>query len=69
MRPMKPRPGAQLLTVKAAACEYGLPEGMLRDLVHGGELRAIQPPGKRRIFIVRQDLLAKLDQWVVPTIP
>jgi hypothetical protein len=65
MRPTNHRRGAKLMSVKAAEEEYGLPAGLLRDLIKRGELHAVQPPNVRRIYIVRDDLEQKLGRWQV----
>jgi len=44
MRRSTIRPGAKLISVKAAAEEYGLPTALLYDLIKRGELTAVQPP-------------------------
>ena len=59
------RPGAKLISVKAAAEEYGLPAALLYDLIKRGELTAVQPPNVRRVYIVRSDLEQKLGSWQV----
>lgn len=59
------RPNAKLLTIAHAEQEYGLPGALLRDLIHRGELTAIQPPNIRRVFVVRADLERKLEVWRV----
>jgi hypothetical protein len=65
MRGTTIRPGAKLISVKAAEQEYGLPGALLRDLIKRGELTAVQPPNVRRIYIVRADLEQKLGSWHV----
>ena len=60
MRRSTIRPGAKLISVKAAAEEYGLPAALLYDLIKRGELPAVQPPNIRRIYIVRAGLEQKL---------
>jgi len=65
MKATAPRPNAKLLTIAQAAQEYGLPAALLRDLVHRGELAAVQPPEIRRMFIVRADLDQKIAAWRV----
>ena len=57
------RPNAKLLTIAQAEREYGFPAALLRDLIHRGQLAAVQPPDIRRMFIVRADLERKLEQW------
>jgi hypothetical protein len=59
------RPGAKLISVKAAAEEYGLPAALLYELIKRGELTAVQPPNVRRIYIVRADLEQRLANWQV----
>jgi hypothetical protein len=65
MRRSITRPGAKLISVKAAAEEYGLPAALLYDLIKRGELPAVQPPNIRRVYIVRADLEQKLGNWQV----
>ena len=55
----KPR----LLGLKEAATELGLSIWTLRDLVGSGAIRAVQPPGVRRILIDRRDLEKAIDAW------
>ena len=57
------RPHAKLISVKQAEAEYGLPAALIRDLIHRGDLAAMQPPNIRRVFVVRADLERKLDLW------
>jgi hypothetical protein len=68
MRPTTIRPGTKLISVKAAAEEYGLPAALLRDLIKRGELTAVQPPNVRRIYIVRADLEQRLGRWQVASL-
>jgi hypothetical protein len=68
MRTTMLRPGARLISVKAAEQEYGLPAAMLRDLIRRGELTAVQPPNVRRVYIVRADLEQKLGSWQVASL-
>ena len=65
MRPTTARPNARLLSIKQAASEFGLPEALIRDLIHRGDLAAVQPPNIRRVFVVRADLERKIDAWRV----
>jgi hypothetical protein len=65
MRASRPRPNARLIGLRQAEAEYGLPYAQLLDLVKRGELRAVQPPNVRRIYLVRADLEQKLDAWRV----
>jgi len=63
MRPMKPRPGSRLLSLRQASDEFGLPVETLRALVINGALRAVQPPHIRRVFLDRRDLEAAIESW------
>ena len=63
MRRSNLRPGAKLISVKAATEEYGLPAALLYELIKRGELAAVQPPNVRRVYIVRADLEEKLGSW------
>ena len=63
MRATTSRPGAKLLSVKQAEAEFGLPAALIRDLIHRGDLAAVQPPNIRRVFLVRADLERKIDLW------
>jgi hypothetical protein len=63
MRPTAVRPHAKLLSIKQAESEYGLPAALIRDLIHRGDLAAVQPPNIRRVFVVRADLERKLEAW------
>jgi hypothetical protein len=65
MRATTPRPGARLLSLRQAEGEYGIPYAQLRDLAKRGEIAAVEPPGVRRIYLVRADLERKLDAWRV----
>ena len=63
MRATTLRPNGKLLTIAQAEREYGLPAALIRDLVHRGDLAAVQPPHIRRVFVVRADLERKLNLW------
>ena len=63
MRATTQRPGAKLRSIRQAESEYGLPAGMLRDLVCRGDIAAVRPPNVRRVFILRAELERKLDSW------
>ena len=63
MRAATRRPNAKLISMRQAEEEYGLPTALIRDLIHRGDLAAVQPPGIRRVFVVRADLERKLDAW------
>ena len=63
MKAATQRPHAKLISVKQAEAEYGLPAALIRDLIHRGDLAAMQPPNIRRVFVVRADLERKLDLW------
>lgn len=65
MRATTPRPNAKLISVKQAESEYGLPAALIRDLIHRGDVVAVQPPNIRRLFVVRADLERKLATWTV----
>jgi hypothetical protein len=65
MRTTTTRLNAKLISIKQAETEYGLSAALLRDLIHRGDLPAVQPPNVRRIFIVRAELERKLDAWTV----
>jgi len=65
MRATAHRPHGKLLTIRQAESEYGIPAALLRDLIHRGDLDAVQPPNIRRVFIVRADLEGKLETWRV----
>ena len=63
MRRTAARPHAKLMTINQAESEYGLPAALLRDLIHRGDLAAVQPPNIRRVFVVRADLERKIEIW------
>ena len=63
MKATKPRPNGKLLSIRQAESEYGLPAALLRDLIHRGDLAAVQPPNIRRVFVDRADLERKLALW------
>jgi hypothetical protein len=63
MRAMKARSNARLLSIRHAEAETGLPAALLRDLIHRGVLKGIQPPGIRRMFIDRRDLETAIESW------
>ena len=65
MRAAAPRPQARLLSLRQAESEYGIPYSRLLDLAKRGELAAVQPPGVRRVYLVRADLERKLAAWTV----
>ena len=65
MRAAIPRPHAKLLSIKQAEAEFGLPAALIRDLIHRGDLAAVQPPNIRRVFVVRADLERKIEAWRV----
>ena len=37
------RPHAKLISIKQAESEYGLPAALIRDLIHRGDIAALQP--------------------------
>ena len=53
----------RLVGLKAAAAELGISVWTLRDLVASGAIRAVQPPGVRRILIDRKDLERAIESW------
>ena len=63
MRATTSRPHGKLISIKQAESEYGLPAALIRDLIHRGDLAAVQPPNIRRLFIVRADLERKIELW------
>lgn len=58
-RPAPPR----LLSIRDAATELGVSPWTLRDLIASGNLRAVQPPGVRRIWVDRKDLDRAIEAW------
>ena len=60
---MKPRPGARLVGLPQAAAELGVPYGLLYQRVKRGDLKAVQPPGLRRIYLDRRDLERAIERW------
>jgi len=54
--PRKATHRQQLLTIPQGTDLYGIPERSLMDLIARGLLPAVQFPGGRRLWIVRQDL-------------
>lgn len=59
--PVESKP--RLLGLKEAATELGMSVWTLRDLVGSGNIRAVQPPGIRRILIDRKDLERAIESW------
>ena len=57
--------GAQpsLLSLQEAADMSGISIWTLRDLIASGTLRAVKPPGVRRIWIDRRDLDKAIEAW------
>jgi excisionase family DNA binding protein len=53
----------RLLGLKEAAAELGMSVWTLRDLVGSGSLRAVQPPGVRRVLIDRKDIERAIEAW------
>ena len=53
----------RLLTLKQASTELGVSVWTLRDLIGSGKLRAVQPPGIRRIWLDRRDLERAIEAW------
>lgn len=56
-------PSPRLLSLRDAATLLGISVWTLRDLVASGKLRAVQPPGIRRIWIDRRDLDKAIENW------
>lgn len=54
---------ARLLSIREAAAELGVSVWTLRDLIASGKLRAVQPPGVRRIFLDRKDIERAIEAW------
>jgi excisionase family DNA binding protein len=53
----------RLLSIKQAAKEFGLSVWTVRDLIGSGKLRAVQPPGIRRIWLDRRDMERAIESW------
>jgi excisionase family DNA binding protein len=53
----------RLLSLQQAAAELGMSVWTLRDLIGAGELRAVQPPGVRRIYLDRRDVERAIEAW------
>ena len=68
---MEPQPDPRrkssnrLLGLRQIEAEYGIPYGLLYDLVHRpkGGLRTVRIPGVRRIFVDREDLEEAIASW------
>jgi hypothetical protein len=58
-----------LIDIRSAEREFGLSYTTLLDLVKRGLLAAVQPPHRRRYYIVRADLERKLATWRVDALP
>jgi excisionase family DNA binding protein len=54
---------ARLVTLQTAADELGISLWTLRDLVASRNLKTVQPPGVRRIWIDRRDLDQAIESW------
>lgn len=59
----QPAPTARLLSIRDAAAELGVSIWTLRDLIASGKLRAVQPPGVRRIYLDRKDIERAIEAW------
>ena len=61
----KSKSPARLLGLREIEAEYGIPYGLLYDLVHRPKngLRTVRVPGVRRIFVDREDLEAAIASW------
>jgi excisionase family DNA binding protein len=53
----------RLVSLRDASKELGMSVWTLRDLVASGTLRAVQPPGVRRILLDRKDLERAIESW------
>lgn len=53
----------RLLGLKEAAAELGISIWTLRDLIGDGQIKAVQPPGVRRIWIDRRDIDRAIEAW------
>lgn len=53
----------RLLTITEAAAELGISPWTLRDLIGAGRIRAVQPPGVRRIWLDRRDIDKAIEAW------
>lgn len=53
----------RLISIKAAAGEYGLSPWTIRDLIAAQHLKAVHLPGMRRILLDRKDLEKALEAW------
>lgn len=64
-RPARPTNAAttRLLSLKDASAELGISAWTLRDLIGSGQLKAVQPPGVRRIYLDRKDVDAAIERW------
>ena len=58
-----PAPMPRLLSLRDASKLLGMSVWTLRDLVASGKLRAVQPPGVRRIWIDRRDIEKAIESW------
>lgn len=61
--PSGPPPASRLLSLKEAARHLGISVWTLRDLIGAGELRSVQPPGVRRIYLDRRDIDKAIEAW------
>lgn len=53
----------RLLSITEAAEELGISAWTLRDLIAAGRLKAVQPPGVRRIYLDRRDIDRAIEAW------
>lgn len=53
----------RLLSITEAAVELGISSWTLRDLIAAGRIRAVQPPGVRRIWLDRRDIDKAIEAW------
>ena len=61
--PDEPAKSPRLLGIKDAAAELGISVWTLRDLIGDGQIRTVQPPGVRRIWIDRRDIERAIESW------
>jgi hypothetical protein len=62
MRSNRPTAPPRMLTVRAAAREYGFSEWQLRDAIGAEQLPAVRLPNGR-IYIDRRDLERAIEAW------
>lgn len=55
--------GPILLGVAEAAGMMGISIWTLRDLIASGRIRAVHPPGVRRVWLDRRDIDKAIESW------